>query len=510
MKRKFLSLLALALTSCLPLASCKKEASQTEEEGMFYLHVLNAEDYIDESLLDTFHELYPNCTVIYETYDTNETMYNELQTGKANYDLVCCSEYMVQRLASERLIRPIEGLVTYEENVSDFLTNDDPSNPGMIDTIEVYDKYSGEDLGKLSSFAKGYMWGTLGIVYNPEYKTFVERGLEVENIVSRLNSDDGWSEFWNADFKGTQSIKDSMRDTYALGIFEVFKDKFLDPTISHEDKNNLYFNNHSPETIELVKNKLIELKSNIFGFEVDGGKNDIVTGKIGMNLAWSGDACFSILQGDYYPGEDESYEEEKPEGARTDIYYALPTVGSNIWFDAWCMPQTVQKDSVNEKYAKLFLDFLCEPENVIANMSYSGYTSFMSGNGEAEENEILSYILDSYDAEEVEEGMVEYDITYFFNGASDVVLNVDESSWEGRTLKAQYPEASDLDRLYVMEDFGSDNSKIVKMWEDVKVNPLPTFVVVVLLSVIVLTFGYLGSYKLIKAYKVKKRKSYRQ
>ena len=61
-----------------------------------------------------------------------------------------------------------------------------------------------------------------------------------------------------------------------------------------------------------------------------------------------------------------------------------------------------------------------------------------------------------------------------------------------------------------MQDFGEDNNKIVQMWEDVKVNPLPTFVVVFLIAFIVLVLGYLGSYKLIKKYKVKKRKALRK
>lgn len=509
MKNKvFLSTLLLGLAATFSLTSCGNNI-ETFQEGKTYIHVLNAEDYIDEELIGEFNRLNPGVEIVYETYDTNETMYNELQTGKTNYDLICCSEYMIQRLASEGLIQKIEGLTTYNENVSSYLVGNDGKSRGVIDNIEVHDKKTNEYLGQLSEYAKGYMWGTLGILYNPTYKTFVDRNMQKDDIIEELNGENGWSAFWNKNYQGVQSIKDSMRDTYALGILEIFKDKFLDDTLSREEKNKTYFNDHSKDTIELVKNKLIELKSNIFGFEVDSGKNDIVTKKIGMNLAWSGDACFSILQGNYYPGEDESYEEEKPEGVRADLYFAIPETGANIWFDAWCMPKTVNKDSLNYKYATAFLDFLCEPENVTANMSYTGYTSFMSGtSSNPEENEILNYVLESYDMD-YEEGFIEYDISYFFNG-EEVILTVDPDSWEGRTLKAQYPEKDDLDKLYVMEDFGVDNDKIVKMREDVKVNPLPTFVIVFLVLFIVVTLGYLGSYKLIKKYKVKKRKALRK
>ena len=221
MKFKLLNIFSLGLLSLLTITSCaSKDVVSSEDDGITYLHVLNAEDYIDEELLTQFEEENPGVKIIYETFDTNETMYNQLQTGKAEYDLINCSEYMVQRLASEKLIQKVEGLKTYYKNVSKFLVNEDTNNPGKIDKISVYSKTNNDYLGKLSEYAIGYMWGTLGIVYNPYYSKFVERDLNKEYLVELLNSNDGWSSFWNKKFKGVQSIKDSMRDTYALGILE--------------------------------------------------------------------------------------------------------------------------------------------------------------------------------------------------------------------------------------------------------------------------------------------------
>ena len=61
-----------------------------------------------------------------------------------------------------------------------------------------------------------------------------------------------------------------------------------------------------------------------------------------------------------------------------------------------------------------------------------------------------------------------------------------------------------------MRDFEGQNNKIVTMWENVKVNPLPTWVVVTLVVFLVLVFSYLGCYKFIKKYRVKKRKALRK
>ena len=61
-----------------------------------------------------------------------------------------------------------------------------------------------------------------------------------------------------------------------------------------------------------------------------------------------------------------------------------------------------------------------------------------------------------------------------------------------------------------MRDFGDQNNAIVSMWENVKVNPLPVWVVVILIIFLVGFVGYLGSYKLIRKYKLKKRKELRK
>ncbi len=504
--KKILSLLLLIPFSFF-LMSFKKNVTLTPD-GNVTIHILHQEDYMDESLLDDFMAKYPNVKVVFDTTDTNETLYNELRTGKAEYNLVTCSEYMIQRMASEGLIQKVNLAddSVYKTNISSFLSN--AQKTGMIDKIDVINYKTGEKLGILSDYAIGYMWGTLGTMVNPYYKEYQNRNMTKDEIISGLRSTDGWSKFWDPQFKGTQSVKESMRDTYALGIFEVFKDEFLNPNISYQEKNNKYFNDHSADTIRKVKDALIELKGNIFGFEVDSGKNDIVTGKIGMNLAWSGDAAFSILKGEFYPGPDEDYSEEKPEDKKTKLYYNIPESGSNIWFDGFCMPATTKPDSLEYKYTLKFIDFISSPENVVKNMSYTGFTSFMSGNG-IENNPIADYVKETFADES--DNLKPYNISYFFNNTKeeDMTLYVNPDSFAGRMIVAQYPEKGMIERLYIMEDYGLDNGKIVQMWEDIKVNPLPTWVIVGLVIFVTGTIGYLGSYKFIKAYKVKKRKALR-
>ena len=450
----------------------------------------------------------------------------------------------------------------YVGNVSSFLASYDGSNSGKLDTISVDLPSGGKDT--LNYYAVGYMWGTLGILYNPSlvlernydlftnndrYKDLTDEE-KVQQIISDFESLDGYSYLWNPLFKGTQSIKDSMRDTYAIGIFEYYKEYF-DPNsstylTSYKDRNE-QFNKCDDETIEGVQNTLIDLKENIFGFEVDSGKDDIVTQKIAVNIAWSGDAVNSIGRGFY---ADEDWVDERPDEEKVNLYYTVPEIGANIWFDAWCLPthDEAYYQSDEYSYSIEFLDYLNDPANAVDNMSYNGYTSFIGSN--SADKSMLNYILYSYDTSDGDgddEGYDLYDISYYFDfvdengepleeleitvedpweeeedgrvftykdedgdGKLDIKIKTDLDSYEGRSLVAQYPETKNIDYLYVMRDFGDQNNAIVSMWENVKVNPLPVWVVVILIIFLVGFVGYLGSYKLIRKYKLKKRKELRK
>lgn len=399
MSNKFLKLsilffpaLTLGLTSC-------GESLNVNDSGSQVLRVLNWEDYIyeqdieegytEDDLINQFEafvkENYPqykNVKVIYETTDTNETMYNELQTGKTHYDLVCPSDYMIQKLLSQNLLEKLDRnlLPNYTSYVSEYMR-------GQLDNISAVNKVTGET-EYLKDYAAGYMWGTLGLVFNPGYQTFKDRGYSEEKVISDMQT---WSTLWNEEYKGTISVKDSMRDTYAIGVIETYKEDlrnarndYLSGITNEVEYNTILtdiFNRCGPENIKDVEKTLTALKENVFGLEVDSGKQDIVTGKIGINFAWSGDACYSIAQA----GDAEQVSNP------FDLLYSIPELGSNIWFDGWCMPKDEARSDAQYELAHLFIDFLSMPENAIQNMDYIGYTSFVGGDA------VVEMIRDWYD-----------------------------------------------------------------------------------------------------------------
>ena len=494
------------------------------------LRLLNVEDYIYErdpkqpdtepDLVDQFvtyidenyHDMFPKgVAVSYETTDTPESMFNLMKLSQGSYDLVCPSDYMIQKLIVNDMIMPMN---IDEEHMPNYINNAS-SIKDRLDAITAVNGKTGEEC-KLENYAVGYMWGTLGLLFDPAYGD-----RDPEQTIEDMQE---WDVLWNPDYKGISSIKDSVRDTYAIGLlhaydeeFSALKESYDKGEITAEKYNQDFselFNKCDNETLNKVRQSLTKLKGNVFGMEVDSGKQDIVTGKIGINFAWSGDAVYSMEQA----------EEEK----ELELYYSIPNTGSNLWMDAWCMPKS-NRSEAQTALAELFLDFLSIPEYTAQNMDYTGYTPFTAG------NEILDLAREWYDyrydeeteefddsiptAEEIaEKGLQRVDLSYFFDGTltdedgnplsdeesaeacifySDCYLPNAETDAEGNIISAvdedgnsisnravgreffcQFPDEYTLTRCAVMRDFGPQNEAVLKMWEKFKSDALPTWAIV--------------------------------
>ena len=436
-------------------------------EEVQVLRVYNWQDYIDEgkdddgakiadSVLELWEKDYYKRTgkkvrVQYDTFETNETMINTLRTGKTSYDLVCPSDYIIQKMiiATETGSEPsisiekfdISKMPNYTKNVSPYIS-------------DLFNKNGWTD------YAVGYMWGTVGFLYNPEV-------IREEDIST-------WEFFWNTDYKNRMTCKDVSRDAYVIGSLYVNREMLMDARARYEKGEisadeytkivNGVANNTEDKNIEKVGKALSEMKENIYGFEVDSGKTDIVTGKIDANLAWSGDAVYSM---------DLAEEEDGKK-----LNFVIPKEGSTIYFDGWVMPK-----GANTELAQDFVDFLCKPEIAAMNMNYIGYTSVIAG------DELYDLLWENYGEED---GKYEHDLTYFFKGTLSedkytddgrVIVRTNEF---GRQLMTQYPSYEDTVRCGVMEDFGEQNQKVLEMWSEVKANKVSTlsYVMMVLLGIL--------------------------
>ena len=224
MKRVLAIIISITIIlSSFTFVGCKK----SEDGEKVVLRISNCEDYIstgDESgeyvdLLAKFTEE-TGIEVEYSTYSTNENLYNELVINPKSYDIVIPSEYMIQKLATEGRLKKLDkSKIANYTNVSPFIKERLSSI-----SFEVIDgDYEGET-ANLEEFTVGYMWGTMGWVYNTE----------------KVSADD--VKTWNSVFAGGKynqraTLKDSVRDSYLVGLGMVYEDELNQVIASNVNVN---------------------------------------------------------------------------------------------------------------------------------------------------------------------------------------------------------------------------------------------------------------------------------
>ncbi len=479
----FLNSIVLSLSSPSVVVEKHMSAPTRNKAKSNTLRIYNWEDYIaapedeDDDTFDTleaFKEYYleehgEEVNVVYDTFSTNEDMYNIVKLNGGDYDLIAPSDYMIQRMIKEEMLEEF-----------------DMEEDGTYTNVPVYNEYASpyhQDIFAAQDWTKyaiGYMWGTFGLLYAAEATPTID-----EDMLR-------WSVLWDEKYNKKISIKDSMREAYLVGLFQVHEEELLslaadykEGELSAEDYNaqiNDLLNDVSPEAIKGVNESLRELKKNIYGLEVDQGKTDMIKGIIDVNTAWSGDAVYSI---------SETVDEESGLNA---LRYVIPEEGSNIWFDGWVMPK-----GANKELAQEFLNFMSDPEVAIENMDYIGYTSFIAG------QDVLDYVND-YD--EISDDGYEIDLRYFFEGTieeeDDAVIYIDED-FIGGQLATQFPTYDEVVRSAVMRDFGDTNKLVIDMWANFKATEIQTWMIV--FSVLILLgVGGLITYSTINKYKAARRK----
>ena len=425
------------------------------------LRVANMEEYIDLGRWDEEIELSDGTVITSEngliadfedwyekTYDqpirveyaavgTNEELYNLMSLGNT-FDVVCPSEYMIMKLIEEDRLAPIS---------EDFFDTDVEENyyaKGVSPFITEAFCDLAVDGDPISRYAAGYMWGTMGTVYNPQV-------VDEKDTVH-------WSVLCNPKYYRQVTMKDSVRDSLFVALCVLNEKEYLAKDFL---KSPDYFerlsdmqNDTSQTTLDKVERVLSDMRRNSYEMETDSGRADMVSEKVFASMQWSGDAVYVM---------DVADEED------IELHYAVPEEATNLWFDGWVMMKNgLAEDARKQHAAQAFMNFISRPDNVIRNMYYIGYTPVIAGGAS---DEVFEYLKYCYEAED-EEDAVEYDLSYFFGEDHVVMTTPDQLT---RQLYAQYPTKDVIERAVVMRCFDEKARKRVgQMWINVRCFELPS------------------------------------
>lgn len=230
--KKLIAFMAASAISVTMLSGCGAKPSGE------VLNIYNVGDYIDEDLIDKF-EKETGIDVVYETFETNEIMYQKVKSGGSKYDIVVPSDYMISRMINEGLIQKIDynNIPNYKNIDESFL------NP-------IYDP--------TSEYSVPYFWGTFGILYN---KTMVEDPV------------DSWDILWNEKYSGDIIMLDSVRDTMAIALMKL----------------GYSMNTTNEKELDEAKELLIKQRPLVLAYANDDAKDRILGGEAAMGIVYSGD-----------------------------------------------------------------------------------------------------------------------------------------------------------------------------------------------------------------------------
>jgi len=275
------------------------------------LFVYNWGEYIDEDVITQFEEE-TGITVVYDPFETNEEMYPVIEAGAVNYDVVCPSDYMIQKMVENDLLAELDF---------DNIPNVNQIDPAYMEMSKAFDPDN--------KYSVPYCWGTVGILYNT--KRLEELGVEPPKK---------WADLWDERLSGEILMQDSVRDAFMVAL----------------KKNGHSMNTEDEDELQQAKQDLIDQKPLVQAYVIDQVRDKMIGGEAAVGVIYSGEMLY--IQ-----------EEVANLGLDYTLEYVLPEEGVNLWIDSWVIP----KNAKNKKNAEKWIDFLCRPEIAKANFEYITY-----------------------------------------------------------------------------------------------------------------------------------------
>ena len=234
-------LLSLFSISLLLSAGCGNSAEGKNGEVIVY----NWGEYLDPETIRLFEDE-TGIKVIYDEFETNEVMFPKVEAGATEYDVICPSDYMIQKLLENDLLAELDF-----DNIPNAKANIGKQYWEQSTEFDPENKYS-----------VPYCWGTVGILYN---KTMVEEPV------------DSWSILWDEKYKDNILMQDSVRDAFMVGL----------------KLNGYSMNSTDAGELETAKNALIQQKPLVQAYVVDQVRDKMIGNEAAIGVIYSGEAIYT-------------------------------------------------------------------------------------------------------------------------------------------------------------------------------------------------------------------------
>lgn len=239
---------ALAGTAAIAgLSGCGADSSSTDGDSTKAdsgkLYVYNWGEYIDEDVVSLFEEE-TGIEVVYDTFETNEIMYPIIEQGQTVYDVVCPSDYMIDKMRKNGLLAEIDF---------DNIPNYKNIAAAQIETSKQFDPEN--------KFSVPYTWGTMGILY------------DTKRVVEPPTS---WDVLWDEQYKGEILMQKSVRDLLAVGL----------------KKLGYSLNTTDADQIAEARDLLIEQKPLVQAYVIDQVRDKMIGGEAILGCIYSGEYLY--------------------------------------------------------------------------------------------------------------------------------------------------------------------------------------------------------------------------
>lgn len=274
------------------------------------LYVYNWGLYIDERTISMFEDEY-DVKVIYDTFDTNEEMLPIIESNARVYDVICPTDYMIEKMISKNLIAKID----YKNKLNSFKYLDKQ----ILNLMKTFDSDN--------EYSIPYVYSTIGIIYN---KTLLdEKNLPYPN---------SWSDLWKDYYRGEILMQEAKRDLLMVGL----------------KKNNFSMNTIDKQEIDIATDDLIKQKPLVQAYVIDQVRDKMINGEAAIAVTYSGEV---------------EYIKKETENTDFIFEYVLPKEGVNLTIDAWVIPE----NSANKDLAIKWIDFMSRPDIAYINFEYMTY-----------------------------------------------------------------------------------------------------------------------------------------